>query len=165
MAKTTLYQYAANAAGAQFLFADGTERSVKWEDLSADIMLRLAAHGLKQKVADGAAIPRDVETGRSATNDDKIGAMVAILQRVAAGEWNANREGGGNVGGLLLRALVEMYPAKTREQLADFLATKTDKEKAAMRGNPKVAAIIERIKLEAGRAEGIDSDELLDELA
>lgn len=164
MAKTQLYQYAANSVGAQFTLADGSAMQLEWATVSPDIMLRLAAHGLKQKVADGAAIPRDTETGRSATDSEKIAAMRAIFARLLLGEWSAVREGGGNIGGLLLRALIELYPTKTREQLVEFLAGKSDKDKAALRANPKVATIIERIKAESA-AISIDTDAMLDELA
>lgn len=164
MARTTLYEYTSNATSATFDFRSGDQFTVRLDQLSDDIKLALMWHGLKQKTADAAAIPRDTDTGRAASDADKIGAMMAVLDRLITGQWNANREGGGATGGLLLRALVELYPAKTRESLVDYLAGKSDKEKAALRASPKIAPIIDRLKAEAGRAGGIDADDLLGEL-
>ena len=61
-----------------------------------------------------------------------------------------------------------MYDGKrTEDSIREFLATKSDKEKAALRKNPRVAAIIEEIKAERA-ANGEDGEEpgadLLDEL-
>ena len=160
-----LYNYTANNAAAQFMLADGTDIAIRFDDLTDEIKHQLMVHGLKQKVVDAAAIPRDVETGRSASVEDKIAAMRAVAGRLLAGEWNAVREGGGgNAGGLLLRALAEIKPNVPREELAEWLAGKDAKQKAALRASPKIAAIIERIKAAAGKSAGIDSDELLAEL-
>jgi len=70
------------------------------------------------------------------------------------GEWNKRREGGPS-GGILKRALVELYAGrKTEEQIVEFLNAKSDKEKAALRKNPKVAEIIERLRVEDAKARG-----------
>ena len=91
--------------------------------------------------------------------------MKTVYDRLLAGQWNATREGGGATGGLLLQALVRMYAGrKTPDELRAFLAEKTDAEKTALRKNPRVAAIIEEIRAETGRAVSIDTDELLGEL-
>ncbi len=166
MSKTTLYGFNATENGFAFALADGSNMVAAWSDFDQSEILRMAAHGIKQKVADGAAIQRNPETGKSASAQDKIDAMRAIFNRVVhEHSWNAIREGGGNAGGLLLRALCELYPAKTREQLAEFLKGKSAAEKTAMRNNPKIAVIIDRIRAESGKVSDINSDDLLDELA
>ncbi len=166
MSKTTLYAFKADELGFAFGFADGSQLGAAWSDFTREELIRMAAHGIKQKVADGAAIQRNPDTGLAASNADKIGAMRVIGERWINGrQWNAVREGGGATGGLLLRVLIEMYPAKSREQLTTFLAGKDAKEKAALRANPKIAQIIERLRTENGKAAGIDSDDLLNELA
>lgn len=134
-------------------------------DLVESIRTQAMLHGLKQKLIDAAAISRNPDTGKSASPDDKWAAVTAVYDRLMRGEWNAARgEGTGAGNGLLFRALVRMYPAKTADQLREYLDGKTKAEQAALRANPKVAAVIEEIKAESVKAGGVDSDSLLDEL-
>lgn len=165
MARNALYEYGWNGTTATFDFRDGTRVDIVVADLADQIITQLIGHGLKQKVGDAAAIPRDTTTGRSASDSDKIQAMIEVIDRLKFGDWNATREGGGGAtGGLLLRALVELYPNKSREDLVAYLAGKSDKDKAALRASPKIAPVIDRLKAEAGKAKGVDADALLDEL-
>ena len=146
-------------------FANGKEIIITTNGLKNGLLYMAAIHGLKQKLVDAAAISRNPETGRAATVEDKYQAVEAVYHRLLAGQWNATREGGGNAGGLLLQALCRMYEGrKTVEELKAFLADKTDAEKTALRKNPRVAAIIEEIRAEQGKAANIDTDELLGEL-
>lgn len=133
-------------------------------DLSAEVMASAMLHGLKQKLVDAAAISRDPSNGRAATIETKYNAVKEVFDRLIAGQWNKQREGGTATGGLLLAALIRAYPAKTEEQLRAFLSGKTDAEKAALRKNPKIAAIIEEIKAERGAEPSAVGDDLLAEL-
>lgn len=144
-------------------FANGQVIQLKSNELSPEMVRYAMMHGLKQKLVDAAAIARDPETGRSATISDKFAAVREVADRLLAGQWNATREGNGT-GGLLYRALCRLYPAKTPEAIAEYLETKTEAEKTALRKNPKVAAIIEEIRVETGKAANIDTDAMLDEL-
>lgn len=152
-----------------FTFADGQELRIDAGKLTYDIRHEAVMHGLKQKIGDAAAIGRNPETGRSATLSDKYAAMRAVVERLQSGSWNAERgEGGAPAGGLLFAALVRMYAGKkSEEDIRAFLAGKDDKQKAALRKNPRVAEIIEEIKAERAR-DGDDGEEpgagLLDEL-
>lgn len=146
-------------------FANGEMLSITASQLQQPIMEYAIFHGLKQKLVDAAAISRNPENGRAASIDDKFQAVKAVYDRLLAGQWNANREGGGaNSGGLLFKALCRMYSTKSPEQITTYLAGKTDAEKTALRKNPKVARIIEEIRAETGKAANIDTDELLNEL-
>lgn len=158
---------AINEAGALVLtFGNGRIIQVHPASLAPDIQRMATLHGLKQKLVDAAAISRNPDTGKSATVADKYDAVYSVYERITSDtpSWNETREGGGNVGGLLLRALIRMQPAKTPEALKAWLETKTDKEKAALRANPKVAAIIDAIRAETVKTDGIDTEELLGEL-
>ena len=146
-------------------FADGEELAITASQLTNNVMEYAVFHGLKQKLVDAAAISRNPETGRAASVEDKYQAVKTVYDRLLAGQWNAVREGGGATGGLLLQALVRMYAGrKTPDELKTFLADKSDAEKTALRKNPRVAAIIEDIRAETGKAASIDTDELLGEL-
>ncbi len=142
-------------------FSNGETLSVDAGTLSDDIVRQGLMHGLKQKLVDAAAIVRNPDTGRSATVADKFDAVKEVYDRLLAGEWNKTREGG-PTGGLLLRALMT-FQGKDRETVKAWLDTKTDDQKAALRKNPKIAAIIATLKPEP-KTEGIDTDALLDEL-
>lgn len=154
----------ADSAAVTLTFANGKELLITTNSLRGGLLYAAAAHGLKQKLVDAAAISRNPDTGRSATIEDKYEAVKTVFDRLLSGSWNAIREGGGGSGGLLFRALCRMYPAKTPESLREYLEAKTPAEQAALRKNPRVAAIIEEIKAERGADDATDSDAMLDEL-
>lgn len=155
-----------------FEFSDGRTLRVYLYTLTPTIREAAVIHGLKQKLCDAAAISRDPATGRAATIDTKYEAVKEVFDRItsADGTWNKQREAGaGGSGGLLLAALARMYAGrKTKEDLVEFLSTKTEAEKAALRGNKTVAEIILSIKTERNlhnlREDGIDANAILDEL-
>lgn len=155
-----------NLGGLTLTFANGQELRLEARMINQLVGAHALMHGLKQKLVDAAAIARNPDTGRSATVEDKYEAVKTVYDRLLTGLWNAPRgEGGTGTGGLLFRALVRMYPSKTPAALREFLAGKTASEQAALRKNPRVAAIIEEIKAEDADGEGEDtSDALLDEL-
>lgn len=148
-------------------FADGREIVVKQTAITANIAAYAMMHGLKQKLVDAAAISCNPETGRPATIEDKYDAVKVVYDRLMNGEWNKPRESAGAVaGGLLFKALCRMYDTKTPEYIREFLGKKTDAEKAALRKNPRVAAIIETIKAENEKEiDATATDAILDELA
>lgn len=152
-------------AALNLIFADGRDIRIALEDLAPEILTQAIMHGLKQKLVDAAAISRDPDTGREASLDVKFAAVAEVFDRLTdpeAPEWNKRREGGGNSGGLLFRALVQKYDGrKTPEQIKSFLDGKSDKEKAALRKNPDIAKIIDDLRTKDGDTSG---DDLLAEL-
>lgn len=166
---TLVRNEAGHIGGLALEFSNGRTLALTAAQLSQTIMEQAIWHGLKQKLVDAAAISRNPDTGASATIEDKYNAVREVYDRITDPTnpmWNKIREGGsGAVGGLLLRALVRMYDGrKTVEQLREYLESKTDAEKSALRKNPKVAEIIAEIKAERATDDGIDTDELLSEL-
>lgn len=152
------------AVALDLAFVNGKRLNIMPDQLTDAIRYEALIHGLKQKLVDAAAMSRNPETGREASIDDKYAAVREVYDRLLAGEWNKAREGQ-STGGLLLTALVRMYDGtKTREQLATWLEGKNKAEQAALRKNPKLAAIITEIQAERAGADAIDSDGLLDEL-
>jgi hypothetical protein len=149
-------------------FADGRVLTLEASTLTDEIKQAAMMHGLKQKLVDGAAIARNPETGRSATLEDKFQAVKEIFDRItdpAAPSWNKGRASGEGDGGnsLLLRALCKMS-GKSPAVMAAALEAKTKAEKAALRTNPKVAAVIAELQAERLAQQGIDGAALLDEL-
>ena len=142
-------------------FANGEEIRVNRAELSDEILRHAVMHGLKQKLVDAAAISRNPDTGRSATVADKYAAVREVYDRLLAGNWNKGRgegSGSGGAGGLLFRALCRLYSGKTPEQIRTFLDGKGKEEQAALRKNPRVAAIIEEIKAEMEKSAPTDGD-------
>jgi len=136
------------------------------EELSPEIVHQLALHGLKQKVGDAAAIPRNTETGASATEGEKLEAMRRVWESLQAGDWSIRAPAGeGGNDGLLVRALCRIYPKSSVESIREKVAGMDKAKQAALRVSPKVAPVIAEIKAEddARKARGVrvDTDALL----
>ena len=147
-------------------FANGEKLVMDTDRIDFGIRDQALCHGLKQKLVDAAAIARSPITGGTADIADKYNAVKEVYDRLLAGECNKARAAGtGEIrGGLLLAALVRLYPARSLETLREFLNGKNKKEQATLRANPKIARVIDEIRAERATATGVDSDELLDEL-
>lgn len=131
--------------------------------LTPSITTMATLHGLKQKIVDAAAIARNPDTGRSASVSDKYAAMEEVAARLISGEWNKIRgDGTTGAGGLLFRALCIAYGQKNPADIKTFLDGKTKAEQAALRKNPKIAAIIDTLREEDSG--DVDTDEMLNEL-
>ena len=125
--------------------------------LPGNLMARFAAHGAEQKLGDEIAGTDDVE--------DCVLAVDNLIDRLYNGEWSVKRETNGMAGtSVLMRALVE-HTGKTPEQIKAFLSGKSQAEKVALRNNPKIKPIVDRIEAEkASRKTNVDTDALLGEL-
>ena len=135
--------------------------------LEPGIITKLALRGLKEKLADGMAKNVDTKTGHSIDDSVKIATATEIYNALCNGLYGIARTGGSSEpkGGYLFNALCELYPAKTPEELKTFLAGKTKAEQARLREyNPKIKAIIDRMKAESVKSLDIDTDALLGEL-
>lgn len=127
---------------ARFDVVNGETRTFKIA-ANKPLFARLAAHGLLQKVGDEVAGLEDPE--------DMVLALDEILDRLGRGEWGVERSRGeGNaMAGLsvLAKALVEVS-GKTPQAIKDFLASKTNAEKLALRDNPSLKPVVARIEAE-----------------
>lgn len=130
-----------------------------------NMLNKFAAHGAEQKLGDEIAGLKGVNGGEADIGDCVL-AIDELIDRLYNGEWSQKREANGLAGtSVLLRALVE-HTGKTVEQIKTFLAGKSQAEKTALRNNPKVKPIIEKIEAEkaAKGAKAVDTDAMLDEL-
>lgn len=121
------------------------------------LLAKFAAHGAEQKFGD--------ETAGLTEIDDCVLAIDDLIDRLGKGEWNIKREAGGLAGtSVLAKALIE-HTGKTPEEIKQFLSTKTQAEKQALRANAKIKPIVERIEAEkASKKGGVDTDAMLGEL-
>lgn len=122
-------------------------------------------HGWTQRISDAAAIPRDPETGESATAEQKYEAMQRLVAHYESGtsEWSRRPAAGeGQTGGLLFKALCVMSSeTKTPAEIREWMAGKTKAQLSALRNQPKIAEVINSLRPVSLE---VDTDALLDEL-
>lgn len=135
-------------------FRNGETRTFS---LPAALITQFALHGAEQKLGDETAGLKDI--------DDAVMAIDELIDRLYNGDWGVKRESNGMAGtSVLARALIEAT-GKTVDQVKAFLKEKTHAEKTALRANPKVKVIIDRIESEkASKGAKVDTDALLAEL-
>jgi len=151
-------------------FINGKEIVVDANALSDDIRNMALLHGLKQKLVDAAAISRNLDTGASASVDDKYNAVRKIADRLTAPDarWNEGRTAGSEpsptagVNNILLRALMKMT-GRDMDYVKSYLGAKTKEQRAALRKNPRVVQIMAELSA-ATVVNGVNTDELLEEL-
>lgn len=121
------------------------------------LILQCAGHGASQKLGDATAALEDVE--------DQVVAVDDLIDQLYNGQWNVRREAGAFAGtSVLARALAELT-GKTLEEIKSFLQPKSQAEKMALRANPKVAPIVERLEKEkAAKKDHSSSDALLESI-
>ena len=117
-----------------------------------------ACHGAEQKYGDSYAGAKEI--------GDMILACEAVQKNLDAGNWSARVEGSGIAGtSVLARALVEAT-GKSMETIKQFLSTKTQGDKLALRNSGRLKPIIERLEAEkVQKASKVDTEALLAELA
>jgi len=157
----------------KFTVKDAGEITLDVSAVHEAIRQRAAIHGLVQRISDAAAIPRDEETGKSATPQEKLAAMTRLVDHYASGAetWTLNREGavgGRGISGVaLLREALQLWqPEKDAGAIAEWVKKLSAKQVAALVGSselkPHVDAVRERHL--STMAEGVDAEELLSSL-
>lgn len=142
----------------QLDFRNGETRLFTMPD---DLVLRFAAHGAEQKLGDAIAGYKDGEL------DDAVLEVDELIKRLEAGEWNATRAAGEGSKGMsvLLQALVEVT-GKSIDTLKEWLGSKTQAEKLALRRTDQLAPVIQRLESEKASKskDKIDTSSLFGEL-
>ena len=129
--------------------------------IPSDMLPRFAAHGAEQKLGDCIAGLDDVE--------DCVLAVEKLVAQLEKGEWAAKREAGDGMAGtsILVRALAEKT-GKAVDVIKTFLAAKSQAQKLALRNDPSVKPIVDRLEAEKaakkGGADAVDTGALLAEL-
>ena len=148
--------------------------------LSSDLMQQAAIHGVVQKISDRAAIGRDPETGASATPEEKFAAMKECADRLmGGGPWNAVPTGAPSAGGLLYRAMRNLYPNAWTDRAAfsAYIAEKALSEserlkkkvtendvRAGLSKVKRIAAEMEKIRRAEMPDVGVNANDMLQEL-
>lgn len=125
------------------------------------LLAKFASHGAEQKLGDEIAGVEEL--------DDAVMAVDELIDRLYNGEWGVARDKSGLAGAsILMRALVEST-GKTADEIKKFLFDKTAAQKAALRTNPKIKPIVDRLEAEKAakskkKADTVDTDALLSQL-
>jgi hypothetical protein len=144
-------------------FRNGSTRTYP---LNEALFHRFAAHGGLQKYGDHLAGGVKNDDGSPSEDlDDWAAATDALHDRIMSGDWSKGREGG--VGGIsiLIKALME-YTGRTVEEVRNHIKDWTPKDRRAMRVDPEIKPIIDRLESEkdAAAAKSVDTDALKSKL-
>lgn len=126
-----------------------------------------ALHGFKQRITDMAALSRNPETGLAVTPQEKFDAIKRGVDHYMSGtdDWNMRVAGGERQDSgiaLLVRALNEIYPAKTADELRAWVKSKSKADQLALKQSEKIKPLIDGYLAES--TAGVDADALLGEL-
>lgn len=145
-----------NVAKVRFDFRNGETRIFS---VPTDLLLQFAAHGASQKLGDCFAGVKEL--------DDAIQTYDETAHRLSEGKWTEESTGGTNAGSSILQKALMEVTGKSAEDIRAFLASKTPKEKMALRGNPKIKPTVDRLEAEkaarqVGKAKDqVDTSEML----
>jgi hypothetical protein len=104
------------------------------------LLTKFAAHGAEQKLGDEIAGVEDI--------DDCVEAIDELTGRLEVGEWSIKREASAIAGtSVLLRAIVTVT-GKEIEKVRDYLKTKTQAEKLALRESAKFREAVKALEAE-----------------
>lgn len=116
--------------------------------LPEDMQDQCKLYGFKQKLADSASDAK--------TPADKLDAMEAIYERLLAGHFTLEREGGTRTTPLWIMALAEIKGANVAA-VQKALANYSDEQKQKIRDREDIKAIVARLEEEQ---DGVDLDDL-----
>ncbi len=155
------------AVSVRFDFRNGETRTFT---VPESLLLDCAGHGASQKIGDDVAGVDDI--------DDMVVGIDAMMARLNAGSWSAERAEGDGFSGasVVIKAIAEVT-GKSIDAVKAFLQSKLDQ--AAAKGekltrqalyksfrNPssKTGQVIQRLELEKTSKSSVNSDDLLGEL-
>ena len=130
-------------SGVRFLFGEeGSVGTIETDlnELNDEIRLKLALHGLKQKLGDAYAGEKDPAAAMKAVEE--------VYSRLKNGEWTTGRAGGGSRVGQLAKALARVKGVSV-EEAAAAIENLSKEERAQLRKHPLVQKALLEIKMEA----------------
>ena len=157
-----------NHSVGEIVFTLGGKALTFHSERAVGTLKQAAMFGWSRKISNEAAMSRSVETGLPASNEEKLEAMAAMIAHLESGtvDWSPARSASTRVSGadigLLVTALMELQPTKTKDELTAWVKSKEPAARSALMLNAKIKPIIDRLR--AALASDIDADALLDEL-
>jgi len=149
--KTVIRNDAGTPTGLRFDYSNGQTRTFALAQF-ADVSIVLQAHGLSQKLGDEGAGTDSV--------DDMVYDIDTLADRLAKGVWSEKREGGVAGVSILATALVEAT-GQTLEQIRAFLTELKNTEKDALKQEPRIKSIIDRLQAEKVKKSTVDLSAVL----
>lgn len=151
----------------EIAFTLGTSVLTFHADRAPGTQRQAAMFGWSRKISNEAAMSRDPTTGLPASDANKLEAMGAMIAHLESGtdQWSPNRVAGRASSadvGLLVTALMELQPGKTKDELTAWVKSKEPAARSALMLNAKIKPIIDRLR--TALAADVDSESLLDEL-
>jgi hypothetical protein len=121
--------------------------NVKVGELNTDMQARLICHGLEQKLGDAAA-------GKS--GDEAFEAVMAVYERLIAGDWAKAREAAGPRPSMVAQAVINAKVAAgqtvdEKATLAKYTGADSAEARKMALANPAVRAAYEALRLEAAQ--------------
>jgi len=143
-------------------FAGFDPVTVHSADMPDNVRLLCAAYGLREKITNATALPRDPKTGRSATVAEKREAAFRVIEAMMAGQWEIRAASGTGDDAVLIDAVAELT-GQPRATIAELAKAWTATEKRDLIADADVAPIFARLKVEAARrvAGGSDAKAIL----
>ena len=153
MLKTPLF----NEDGTVTVRLDFVNGESRYHTPHPDLIKNFIAHGIEQKLGDEISGVDDIE--------DCILAIDALLERLEQGTWGIKRESNGVAGvSVLAKALVEVS-GKPIAVIKEFLMKRTHGEKMALRADPAIKAVLERLEADkVSKKNNVDTAALLNGL-
>lgn len=118
--------------------------------LSDAMFNQIVVHGAAAKVGDAAAMS-------SATVAEKFAAMRSVIDNLYADKWNGARESHST----LIDAILEVRPTAKRDTIAETVRKWTEAERSAVRRDPAIKKILDRMDSETAKASGVKAADLL----
>lgn len=137
--------YDTETASFSIVFADGDKREIQLADLSQEIVVNLALHGLSQKLGDSyASVKGDVALAKSKFDQ--------TLKQLQDGEWAKAREGEGGSKITELAEAISRIKQVPLEKANAVVAKASEEQIKNWRANLTVRAMIAQIRAEKASA-------------
>ena len=161
-----------NAGTVTFTAADGDQLVFRAENAHPGMRAYAEFHGWKQRLSDTAALSRNNETGRSATDSERMREIrrLAAYYESGADNWSVRASGEAReTGGLVLRAVAAIQGVSV-EEMRERLTAKAEKLETTERKllnqlakSPAVMAKMEELA-PVSEEEQLNADQLLEEI-
>ena len=157
--------HTANEAGALTAIPGARPLVVDMNRLADAVRVRAAIHGMIQRVSDAAAIARTKENNYTVSAQERYDAMAELVEHYMTGtdQWRLRASERTSRDGLLLQALCEAYPNKSRDALSGWLKKQSQATRLSLQNDsPLISPIYNRLVSE--QTDSVDGDALAGEL-